>query len=157
MPSAEFPPNPPAIDAGQTGWLEPFVAGVAEDCARRGATAAICAHRRLPTAAEARRGAEACDLAFQPDWDEHALSVLRDPARCFLAVCLKPDQALDDDPTKLFDALDGYWRRGEQLTTRRTAATRQQQFVAGLSTPMLLVLKAAMDALTAAEPHWDSV
>lgn len=157
MMSDDFPPIPPSLNGVETGWLEPFVTGVAEKYARAGAIAAIRALRRLPTVAEARRGVEACELAFEPDWEAHTASVLPAPSRSFLAVCLKTGQARDDDPDKLCAALETYWQQeAASSRTRRSSLAAQQAFVEGLSTPTLLVLAAVVDALTAAQPNWDA-
>lgn len=142
----DFPPNPPVLHGQETGWLEPFLTGVAESCARQGAMAAILACRRMPTRAEAQRGVDACELAFEPDWQAATAR-----AGSFLAVCLTTRDALTDDPGALVAALE------RAAPTRRGGMAARRQFLEAMPTPQLLALKAVIDALNASEPDWDSV
>lgn len=151
----DFPPNPPSLKGVENGWLEPDLTRLAESCARQGAMAAIKAHRRLPTVAEAHEAARASShLAYEPDWEHHLAQVELDDAS-FLTVCLKTEHALDDDINKLYVRLAAFWQQHEPGRRSRAAAAAMHQFLTGLTTPTLLVLKAVVDSLDAAAPSWD--
>lgn len=144
---AAEPGDPVPLNGQATGWLQPWLTGVAEACAREGAAASVLQHHRLPTPAEARRGIKRTPLAFQPVWLEH-VERLEGPANTFGMVALVEPHWLDDDPEALYLRLDG----AAQLQPAAMAT-----FVHGLSTPMLLVLKLAMDKLDAKWAGWDQV
>lgn len=145
---ADFPPNPPTLNGVETGWLDSRLTGLGERCLRQGAIAALAAHGRVPTVAEAREGAERSWLMCEPDWDAFVEATLPIPTSSFLAVCLKTDQALDDDPEKLYAALETYWQQREgRPRTRLAEATAVTDFASSLSTPTLLVLVAVVNKL----------
>lgn len=141
-------PNPPLFFGAETGWLEPHMTRVAEECARAGAAEAILRSARLPTAAEVQTVVTASALGDWPDWERHMREVQH--ARVdFVAVVLRDDISLDDDPSTLLDRLD-------ELAASPAAPTSDAAFVRSLSTPTLLCLKCVVDALHAMIPGWDS-
>lgn len=141
---AEDPvPNPPPFAGRETGWLEPRITRAAEQCARAGAEAAIFRHSRLPTPAEARAAVRGSALDCQPDWDEHLLQ-LEQRVCDFVAVVLRDEVALDDDPELVIERL-----------LQRGAGVTEHVFVHALPMPALLTLKCIVDELTAARPGWD--
>lgn len=147
---AEQFPDPPPFYGRETGWLEPSITRAAEQCARQGARAAIEARARLPTPAEAERAVQASEhLAHEPDWQQHA-DGLAAGRGSFVLVALAEQHCLDDDPPRLIAALRTFWQR------HAAGASLRRQFLDGLSTPSLLVLKVVMDTLAGDDPAWDA-